>query len=169
MEDRQMNNELTTQESSLVNYNPGNASLLEMRADPARFPRIKTMPREQAVDGMTRIVTQAFLYRGQAADSTNIQFIASTLVQELLENDQNGAGNLSLAEIQAVVKRAVLTTDMMGINVSSLYKVIVTFVKTEGRLNQEQVDAERIYKQVRGDHPMITAYTGAFIRNHKSK
>ena len=168
MEDRQMNNEMTTQESSLVNYNPGNATLLEMRADPARFPRLKYMTREQAVDGMTRIVTQAFLYRGQAADSTNIQFIASTLVQEFFEGNCNGVINLSLAEIQAVVKRAVLGTEIW-LSVASLYKVITDFAKGEAQLNQAQVDAEMTRKKVRGDHPMVTAYTGAFIRNHKSK
>lgn len=167
-EDRQMNNELTTQSSALVNYNPGNASLLEMRADSDRFPRIKTMPREQAVLGMSKIVTQAYLYRGQAADPTNIQFISSALVQELLE-DTNGAYNLSLAEIQVIVKRAVLNTDMMGINVSSLYKVIIAFVKGEGRENQSRVDALRRGKPNPGGIAMLQAATGEFIRNHKTK
>ena len=165
MEDRQMSNETST---ALVNYNPGNASLLEMRADSDRFPRIKTMPREQAVRGMSKIVSQAFLYRGQAADPTNIQFISSALVQELLE-DTNGAFNLSLAEIQVIVKRAVLNTDMMGINVSSLYKVIIAFVKGEGRENQSRVDALRRVKPNPGGMAMLQAATGEFIRNHKSK
>lgn len=165
MEDRQMSNETST---ALVNYNPGNASLLEMRADSDRFPRIKTMPREQAVLGMSKIVTQAFLYRGQAADPTNIQFISSALVQEILE-DTNGAYNLSLAEIQVIVKRAVLNTDMMGINVSSLYKVIIAFVKGEGRENQSRVDALRRVKPNPGGMAMLQAATGEFIRNHKSK
>ena len=165
MEDRQMSNETST---ALVNYNPGNASLLEMRADSDRFPRIKTMPREQAVLGMSKIVTQAFLYRGQAADPTNIQFISSALVQELLE-DTNGAFNLSLAEIQVIVKRAVLNTDMIGINVSSLYKVIIAFVKGEGRENQSRVDALRRVKPNPGGMAMLQAATGEFIRNHKSK
>lgn len=163
-----MSNELTIQENTLVNYNPRQASLLEMRADSDRFPRIKTMPREQVVDGMTRIVTQAFLYRGQAADPTNIQFISSALVQELLE-DSNGAFNLSLAEIQVIVKRAVLNTDMMGINVSSLYKIIIAFVKGEGRENQTRVDALRRVKPDTPGMAMLTAATGEFIRNHKSK
>ena len=163
-----MSNELTTQETSLVNYNPGNASLLEMRADSDRFPRIKTMPREQAVLGMSKIVTQAFLYRGQAADPTNIQFISSALVQEILE-DTNGAFNLSLAEIQVIVKRAVLNTDMMGINVSSLYKVIIAFVKGEGRENQSRVDALRRVKPNSPGMAMLQAATGDFIRNHKTK
>ena len=105
-----MNNEL-------VNYNPGTASLMEMRADPNRFPRLKSMTREQAVMGMAKIVSQAFLYRGQAADPTNIQFISSTLVQELLDDDTYGACYLSLAEIQVIVKRAVLGgTEMFGIS-----------------------------------------------------
>ena len=165
MEDRQMSNETST---ALVNYNPGNASLLEMRADSDRFPRIKTMPREQAVLGMSKIVTQAFLYRGQAADPTNIQFISSALVQELLE-DTNGAYNLSLAEIQVIVKRAVLNTDMMGIKVSSLYKVIIAFVKGEGRENQSRVDALRRVKPNSPGMAMLQAATGDFIRNHKTK
>ena len=94
--------------NEIANYNPGQATLLEMRADATRFPRIKTMPREQAVFEMSKIVSQAFLYRGQAADVTTIQFISSSLVDELLEDDKYGAGYLSLAEIQVIVKRAVL-------------------------------------------------------------
>lgn len=154
--------------NEIVNYNPQGVTLLEMRADSERFPRIKTMPREQAVSGMTRIVSQAFLYRGQAADPANVQFIATALVEEILADD-NGAYNLSLAEIQVVVKRAVLNTDMFGISVSSLYKVIIAFVKGEGHRNQEQVDAARIWKEVYGDHPMLQAAAGEFARNHKSK
>ena len=94
--------------NEIANYNPGQASLLEMRADATRFPRINTMSREQAVSGLIRIVSQAFLYRGQAADPVNVQFISNALLNELLEDDKYGAGYLSLAEIQVIVKRAVL-------------------------------------------------------------
>ena len=167
-EDRKMSNEI-------VNYNPERATLLEMRADSTRFPRIKTIPREQAVMGMAKIVSQAFLYRGQAADLTNIQFISSALVDELLEDDKYGAGYLSLAEIQVVVKRAVLGgSEMFGISVASLYKVIMEFVKGEGHRNQQQVleqrqkETERILKES-ALAPMLQAYTGEFIRNHKNK
>lgn len=163
-----MSNEMTTQETGVVVDHPGRASLLEMRADSDRFPRIKSMSMEQVVDGLTRIVSQAFLYKGQTADKTNIQFIASALAQELLE-DSNGAYNLSLAEIQVIVKRAVLNTEMMGINVSSLYKVIIAFVKGEGRENQSRVDALRRVKPNPGGMAMLQAATGEFIRNHKSK
>ena len=161
--------------NEIANYNPGQASLLEMRADATSFPRIKTMPREQVVFEMSKIVSQAFLYRGQAADLTNIQFISSALVDELLEDDKYGAGYLSLAEIQVIVKRAVLGgSEMFGISVASLYKVIMEFVKGEGHRNQQQVleqrqkETERKLKES-ALAPMLKAYTGEFIRNHKNK
>lgn len=161
--------------NEMANYNPGQASLLEMRADATRFPRINTMSREQAVSGLIRIVSQAFLYRGQAADPVNVQFISNALLNELLEDDKYGAGYLSLAEIQVVIKRAVLGgSEMFGISVASLYKVIMEFVKGEGHRNQQQVleqrqkETERILKES-ALAPMLQAYTGEFIRNHKNK
>lgn len=159
--------------NEIANYNPGQASLLEMRADATRFPRINTMSREQAVSGLIRIVSQAFLYRGQAADPVNVQFISNALLNELLDDDKYGAGYLSLAEIQVIVKRAVLGgSEMFGISVASLYKVIMEFVKGEGHRNQQQVleqrkkETERILKES-AIAPMLQAYTGEFIRNHK--
>ena len=161
--------------NDIANYNPGQASLLEMRADATRFPRINTMSREQAVSGLIRIVSQAFLYRGQAADPVNVQFISNALLNELLDDDKYGAGYLSLAEIQVVVKRAVLGgSEMFGISVASLYKVIMEFVKGEGHRNQQQVleqrqkETERTLKES-ALAPMLQAYTGEFIRNHKNK
>jgi hypothetical protein len=171
-EDRQMSNEMSKQSSALVNYNPGKATLLEMRADSTRFPRIKTMPREQAVMGMAKIVSQAFLYRGQAADPTNIQFISSALVQELLDDDKYGAGYLSLAEIQVVVKRAVLGgSEMFGISVASLYKVIIAFCKNEGHLNQTMVNMSRRKEaqQPTAASVRLQAAAGNFIKNHTTK
>lgn len=159
--------------NEIANYNPGQASLLEMRADATRFPRINTMSREQAVSGLIRIVSQAFLYRGQAADPVNVQFISNALLNELLDDDKYGAGHLSLAEIQVIVKRAVLGgSEMFGISVASLYKIIMEFVKGEGHRNQQQVleqrkkETERILKES-ALAPMLKAYTGEFIRNNK--
>lgn len=170
-----MANEITRQDSGLVNYNPGEASLLEMRADPQRFPRLKSLPRERAVFEMSKIVSQAFLYRGQAADATNIQFISSSLVNELLTDKVYGAPFLSLAEIQVVVKRAVLgETEMFGISVASLYRVIMDFVKGEGHLNQVKVSEQRRLQAEREFRessvaPMVQAAVGKFIKNHKNK
>ena len=170
-----MENSLTTQNSALVNYNPGNATLLDMRADSTRFPRLKSVSREQAVFEMAKIVSQAFLYRGQAADQTNIQFISTALVDELLQDRQFGASNISFAEIQVVVKRAVLGgSEMFGISVASLYKVIMEFVKGEGHNNEKQVADMRRHREEKSLKdsiiaPMLQAYSGQFNREHKIK
>lgn len=153
--------------NEIVNYNPGGATLLEMRADPQRFPRIRTLSREQVVAGMVKIVYQAVLYSGRTADPNTIQFTASALVDELLAAD-NGAKYLSLAEIQAVVKRAVLNTDMF-VSVSSLYRVIAEYLKGEGSKNQSQVENDRRSKPNTPGMAMLQAATGDFIRNHKIK
>ena len=164
-----MSNEITTTHPALVNFNPRRSTLLEMRQHPELFPRLKTIPREQAVFEMSKIVSQAFLYKGQAADPTNIQFIASALVQELMDDDKFGASSLSLAEIQVVVKRAVLGgSEMFGISVASLYKVIMEFVKGEGHRNQKQVDQSKATtSQSHPGNAMLQAATGEFIREHK--
>ena len=161
-EGRQMSNEI-------VNYNPGQASLLDMREDASRFPRIKTMPIEQVKEGLSRIVSQAFLYRGQAADPTNIQFISSSLAEELLEEKRFGAAYLSLADIQVVVKRAILSTDMFGISVASLYRVIIDYAKGEGHNNQMIVwGREKSAPSAKSAvSTMLQAETGKFIKSHK--
>jgi hypothetical protein len=170
MEDRQMNEMTTT--NSLPDLNPGKATLLEMRADSTRFPRVKSVSREQAVFEMTKIVTQAFLYRGQAADVTTIQFISSSLVDELLA-DRFGAASISFAEIQVVVKRAILGgSDMFGVSVASLYKVIMEYVKGEGHINQQKVWVDRRKKeqemlQASAVNTMIRSFTGEFAKDHK--
>ena len=155
--------------NEIENYNPGQASLLEMRADATRFPRLKTLPREQAVSGLTRIISQAFLYRGQTADPVNVQFIANTLLDELLEDGEYGAGYISLAEIRVAVKRAVLNSDMFGISVASLYKVIIAFCKNEGHLNQTMVNMSRRKEalQPTAVSVRLQAATGNFVKNHK--
>ena len=166
-----MANEMTTTHPALVNYNPGKASLMEMRQNPSRFPRLKSFSREQAVFEMSKIVSQAFLYRGQAADPTNIQFISSALVTELMDEDRYKASNLSFAEIQVVVKRAVLGgSEMFGISVSSLYKVIMDYVKGEGHTIQQRIDAIRRTQEICGESGVsarLQAATGEFIKNNK--
>lgn len=162
-----MSSDLTRTESSPVNYNPGQASLLDMRADARRFPRLKSYSREMAVSGMRRIVTQAFLYRGTQADPANIDFIATALVDELLSDTLYGAPNITLAEIQVVVKRAVLgDTEMFGVSVASLYKVIMAYVKGEGHELDKAATAEaKSDRQM----PILSAYAGEFINNNRIK
>ena len=168
-----MNNEITTTNDQLMTPASNQVSLLEMRMDEKRFPRIGAFPREQAVFEMSKIVSQAFLYKGQAADQKNIQFIACALVDELQSDlDRLGTRNVSFGEISRVVKRAVLQDDMYGISVASLYKVIIDYIKGEGhRLQQEVLQKRRKIEQREIKNsivaPMLQAYAGQLLKNSK--
>ena len=168
-----MNNEITTTNGQLMTSASNQVSLLEMRMDEKRFPRIGAFPREQAVFEMSKIVSQAFLYRGQAADPKNIQFISCALVDELQSDlDKLGTRHISFAEISRVVKRAVLQDDMYGISVASLYKVIIEYIKGEGhRLQQEVSERKRKSEQEQiknsGIAPMLQAYAGELLKHSK--
>ena len=98
----------------------------------------------------------------------SIRFIASSLVGEILEDSKFGASDLSLAEIQVVIKRAVLSSDMYGISVASLYRTIMDYVKGEGHNNQKRVDAMKGTPSVASPvNTMLQASAGQFIKNHK--
>ena len=167
-----MSNEVTTTDNALVEFNPGNATLLEMRADPVRFPRIKTLPREQAILELSKVVLQAFLYKGQTADSNTIQFISSSLYTEIMNDRRYGASALCLAEVQGAVKRAVLETEMFGISTATLYKAVVDFCKGEGHDNARKVEEMKIKEREEAIAksplaPRIMAAIGEYKRNHK--
>ena len=168
-----MNNEMTTTNGQLMTPASNQVSLLEMRMDEKRFPRIGAFPREQAVFEMSKIVSQAFLYRGQAADPKNIQFISCALVDELQSDlDRLGTKHISFAEISRVVKRAVLQDDMYGISVASIYRVIIEYIKGEGhRLQQEVSERKRKSEQEQIKNsviaPMLQAYAGELLKHSK--
>ena len=168
-----MNNEMTTTNGQMMTPASNQVSLLEMRMDEKRFPRIGAFPREQAVFEMSKIVSQAFLYRGQAADPKNIQFISCALVDELQSDlDKLGTRHISFAEISRVVKRAVLQDDMYGISVASIYRVIIEYIKGEGhRLQQEVSERKRKSEQEQIKNsviaPMLQAYAGELLKHSK--
>lgn len=170
-----MNNEITTTNGQLMTPASNQVSLLEMRMDAKKFPRIGAFPREQAVFEVSKIVSQAFLYKGQAADPKNIKFISCALVDELQSDlDRLGTKYLSFGEISRVVKRAVLQDEMYGISVASLYKVIIEYIKGEGRMLQQKVmerkrksEQEQIKNSVIS--PMLQTYAGEFIKKHRIK
>ena len=164
---------MTTTNGQLMTPASNQVSLLEMRMDEKRFPRIGAFPREQAVFEMSKIVSQAFLYKGQAADPTNIQFISCSLVDELQSDlDRLGTKHISFAEISRVVKRAVLQDDMYGISVASIYRVIIEYIKGEGhRLQQEVSERKRKSEQEQIKNsviaPMLQAYAGELLKHSK--
>lgn len=129
-----MANELTTR--------TGTPTLLEIRRDDRTYPRICRMSVEQVALHLQPIVLMAAQYRGQVMDSNTCGYVAHELAQSLLEENKYGTRYITIQEIAIVVKKAALTEDMYGVNVSSLYKTIIAYAKGEGHRLQEQVKAE---------------------------
>lgn len=162
-----MSSDLTTISGQLT-IPEAQVSLMDIRRSPERFPRIGSLTREAAVLEMSKIVTQAFLYKGQAADPANVQFISCGLVDELQSDlDHLGTGLISLAEISRIVKRSVLQDEMYGISIASLYKVIVTYIKGEGHRLCLALAEEKKKTRDSVIAPMLQAYAGAMVKNSK--
>lgn len=121
-------NDLVTQQ--------GKNSLVEIRTDDKKFPRLYTYSREDAVYHMNMVIMMAFQYRGQQADAMTIRQMSASLI-EILNEDEYGIGTrfLSFEEIKRVIKKAVLGQgrEMYGISVSSLFQALADYCKGEGR------------------------------------
>lgn len=113
------------------------SSLVEIRTDDKRFPRLYKYSREEAVNQMNMIIMMAFQFRGQQADAMTIFQMSSSLV-DILNEDEYGIGTrfLSFEEIKRVVRKAALGQgrEMYGISVSSLFQALADYCKGEGRM-----------------------------------
>lgn len=150
-----MSNELTIRRDSQ------REAAIEIRRNTVKYPRLCKMEKGTAINEIAQTVVKAFLYRGQPCDQTNAQFIASALYDELVSETKYGACFITTAEIERVVKAAVLgETELYGINVSSLYRVILEWVKGEGHLLQKETE-ER--KRLEDDRTIRESVVGSII------
>ncbi len=143
-------------------------TLVDIRRDFYTYPRLEAIAKEEAIAQLQRIIYQAFLYRGQQADPSNIEFIASALHSELMIDDSHlGTRYITMAEIDRVIKRAVLSTEMYGISVATIYKAIIDYINGEGkeasRKARELNRAEGLLYQEQLK-PMLTSYVGEMLR-----
>ena len=126
-------NQMTTQ--------PEKATLVDIRTDNKRFPRLYTYKREDAIAQMNMVIMMAFQFRGQQADVQTIMQMSTTLI-EILNEDEYGIGTkyLTMEEIKRVIKRAALGQgkEMYGISVSSLFQALADYCKGEGRMADQQ-------------------------------
>ena len=117
------------------------ATLVDIRTDNKRFPRLYTYKREDAIAQMNMIIMMAFQFRGQQADVQTIMQMSATLI-EILNEDEYGIGTkyLTMEEIKRVIKRAALGQgkEMYGISVSSLFQALADYCRGEGRMADQQ-------------------------------
>lgn len=117
------------------------ATLVEIRTDNKRFPRLHSYRKEDAIAQMNMIIIMAFQFRGQQADAQTIMQMSASLI-EILNEDEYGIGTkfLSFEEIKRVVRKAALgqSKEMYGISVSSLFQALADYCKGEGRMANQQ-------------------------------
>lgn len=159
-------NNLTTQQ-------PAKATLVEIRTDNKRFPRLHTYRKEDAVSQMNMIIMMAFQLRGQQADVQTILQMSATLI-DILNEDEYGIGTkfLSFEEIKRVVRKASLgqSKEMYGISVSSLFQALADYCKGEGRMaNQQAREIAANQREIRNSiiAPMIQGRIEEMLQNSK--
>ena len=117
------------------------ATLVDIRTDNKRFPRLHSYRREDAIGQMNMIVMMAFQFRGQQADAQSIFQMSASLI-DILNEDEYGIGTkfLSFEEIKRVIRKAALGQgkEMYGISVSSLFQALADYCKGEGRMADQQ-------------------------------
>lgn len=159
-------NNLTTQQ-------PAKATLVEIRTDNKRFPRLHTYRKEDAVSQMNMIIMMAFQLRGQQADVQTILQMSATLI-DILNEDEYGIGTqyLSFEEIKRVIRRASLgqSREMYGISVSSLFQALADYCKGEGRMaDKEAKEIAANHREMRNSiiAPMIQGRIEEMLQNSK--
>ena len=150
------------------------ATLVDIRTDNKRFPRLHTYRREEAVGQMNMIIMMAFQLRGQQADVQTIMQMSSSLI-EILMDDEYGIGTrfLSFEEIKRVVKKAALgqSREMYGLSVSSLFQVLADYCRGEGRMaDKEAKEIASKRKELRESiiAPLLQGYSGEMLQKSRS-
>jgi hypothetical protein len=154
---------------------PAKATLVEIRTDNVKYPRLHTYRREDAISQMNMIIMMAFQYRGQQADVQTIMQMSASLIDILLE-DEYGIGTkyLSFEEIKRVIRRASLGQgrEMYGISVSSLFQALADYCRGEGRsADKEAKEVVARQREVRNSiiAPMIQGRIEEMLNHSKIK
>ena len=124
-----MSNELTTYTPSPM------VSLVEIRRDNVRFPRLHSYPQDIAHRMMTAIVIRANEYFGQKPEMAEVEQIAWDLYTELMNDDEGlRTRNITMEEIHRAIRKAATGqgAEFYGkVSFYFLYKCIMHYVKNE--------------------------------------
>lgn len=151
---------------------PQGVTLVDIRYDSQKFPRIKNLGGQQAQARLQQIVAMAYAYTGRPAETARIEMVAAALYNELMEDKRGlGTANITIEEIGHAVKSAILNApDDMYVSVASLYKAVCSYAEGEG--NKAQQDA---YKRKQDERKaalaastagvMMEIYAGRTLKN----
>lgn len=123
-----------------IHQTSNQATLVEIRRQPERFPRLNRVSFQEAMVRMNAVIHMAAMYKRNDLKPDEISFMSHALLTELLDEQKYGAKYLSFEEIARVIKRAILEQDIY-LSTASLYRVIIEYIKSEGH------EADRQAKQ----------------------
>ena len=126
--------------NSITIATPQAPTLVEIRCDKLRYPRLERIPREVAEGQIRECIMQGAMLRGQEMEPETLRFAASALLDELLRDEEGiGLKYITIEEIRREIKAAALGCrgDLYGINVSSLYRVLRDYALGEGHEAEE--------------------------------
>ena len=141
-------------DKQLTTAQPVQATALEVRMDHERFPRICQYRGDDAFKKMRKIIFDAYLYKGIAPDGRQVDYIASTLVDEMNQDHTTGVRDLTFEEISGTIRKGVLTKDIM-ISVASIYKLLVDYIETDGNKLAVQIIQLRKEQQRRNQKQIL--------------
>ena len=166
LESRQMNNELTLYEA------PQGVSLVDIRMDSTKYPRLKNMPIQTATARLQQVVAMAFAYTGRPAEEDKLRMVAFALYKELMEDKKGiGTGNITIDEIAHAVKTEILDADGdVYVNIAFLYKAVCRYALGEGHDAQEAANNRRRMEREKAlkasaAGAMVQVYTGKTLNN----
>ena len=135
--------------NELALHQQTNTALELIRQDEAQFPRLYSYSQADALGNMTRLVFMAFMFRGYQVDERNIQFIASNLLEMLMEDENKlGLSKLTFEEIRRVFRKA----DIVGISVLNLYKALEDYARKERhQAHKAAMEAEEARRRAEAD------------------
>lgn len=154
---------------------PQGVTLVDIRLDPTRFPRVKNLTGQSALARLEQVVLMAYTYTGRPAPEDRCRMVAAALYSELMEDKKGiGTANITIEEVAHAVKTAILESDGdIYINIAFLYKAVCNYALGEGHEAQESANNRRRAEREKAlkasaAGAMLQSYSGALL-THTSK
>lgn len=147
---------------------PEGVTLVDIRMDSNRFPRVKSIQATAAVARLEQVVLMAYTYTGRPAPADRCRMVAAALYTELMEDKkQIGTANITIEEVAHAVKSAILEADGdIYINIAFLYKAVCAYALGEGH-DAQQTAYKR--KAAQREAQLKASAAGAMLQVYSGK
>lgn len=106
-------------------------TLVDIRLDSKRYPRVATMGKEQLTFELGRIIRMATLYKGHRIDDEGVNFTAAATADEIMGDKAHSLRVLTLTEIELVIKERIFSEDFY-LSVANIINALRTYTAGEG-------------------------------------